>query len=66
MIIRYTDHKPRKWTYDPPSILNLLGRTTTDSLWLFVDIKEGLSVNILDLVDPWLQFPVFEDGRVTG
>ena len=30
------------------------------------DIKESLGVNILDLVDPWLQVSVFEDSRGHG
>jgi len=28
-----------------------------------VDIEIGLSMNVLDLVDPWLEFSFFEDGR---
>ena len=28
-----------------------------------MDIKVGLGINILDLVDPWLDFPIFGDGR---
>ena len=32
-----------------------------------LDIDVGLGDDILDLVDPWLQFPIFEDiERVTG
>ena len=29
-----------------------------------MNIKIGLVINVLDLVDPWLEFPVFEDGGV--
>ena len=28
-----------------------------------LDIDVGLGNDILDLVDPWLQFPIFEDGQ---
>ena len=32
-----------------------------------MDIHIGLRAEILDLVDPWFEFPIFEDGRrVTG
>jgi len=32
-----------------------------------MDVHVGLSAEILYFVDPWLQFPTFEDGRsVTG
>jgi len=42
--------------------LEVLGRTTTHLLRVFVDIGMGLCKNVLDLIDPWLQFSVFEDG----
>ena len=28
-----------------------------------MNVKVGLVINVLDLVDPWLEFPVLEDGR---
>jgi len=30
---------------------------------VYLDIEEGLSLDVLDLVDPWLQFSILEDGR---
>ena len=30
---------------------------------MYMDIEECLGVDILDLVDPWLQFSGFENGR---
>ena len=29
---------------------------------VFLNIKEGLVVKTLDLIDPWLQFSIVEDG----
>ena len=29
-----------------------------------MNIKIGLMINVLDLVDPWLEFSVFEDGGI--
>ena len=28
-----------------------------------MDIEVGLEIKVLDLVDPWLEFPIVEDGR---
>ena len=49
-------------TYEPPSFPKILGRTTTHFPGAVLDIGVGVIVKVLDLVDPWLQFPVFEDG----
>ena len=30
---------------------------------VYLDIEVCFSVNVVDLVDPWLQISIFEDGR---
>jgi len=49
-------------TYKAPSLPKILGRTATHFPRVLVDIEVGLRAKILDLVDPWLEFSVFEDG----
>ena len=49
-------------TYGPPSFPEISGGTTVHLPRSHLDIDEGVIVNVLDLVDPWLQLPVFEDG----
>ena len=49
-------------TYDPPSLSKILGGTTTQFPRVFMDINIAFGVKVLDLVDPCLQFSVFEDG----
>jgi len=49
--------------YDSPSFPEIFVGTTADTPRVYLDVEECLSVNILDLVDPWLQFFTFEDGR---
>ena len=50
-------------TYEPPSLSKIFSGTTTHFSRVYVDIEEGISVDILDLVCPWLQFSAFENGR---
>ena len=50
-------------TYDSPPISEPPGRTTTHAPRGHLDIEEGLSVNVLDLVYPWRRFLTLEDGR---
>ena len=54
-------------TYEPHSLSKVSEGTKAQLLRVYFDIEIGLSVNVLDLVDPWLQFSVFEDGKgITG
>ena len=53
-------------TYDPHSLSEIIGGTTKQFLRVRLNIEVGLSVNVLDLVDPWLQLFTFEDRRVAS
>ena len=60
------DHQTRV-IYKPPLSYKVFGRTTTHFPRGYLDAKVGLTLDVLDLVDPWLQFSVFENrGTVTG
>ena len=50
-------------TYEPPSFSKVFGGATTHVPHVYLDIEVSLSVDVLDLVDPWVWFSVFEDGR---
>ena len=54
------------WTYEPLSLFEVVGGTATQFPRVHLDIEVGLSVIVLDLVNPRLQFSIFEDGGVTG
>ena len=45
------------------SVLEVFGGTTAQFLRMSVDVEVGLGMNILDLLDAWLEFPVLEDRR---
>ena len=60
--VRYVNHRREIPTYEPPSLSEISCRTTTHAPRVYLDIKESLSVNVLDLVGPWLQFSIYEDG----
>jgi hypothetical protein len=60
--VRYINQRLLERTYKPSSLSESRGRSTTHIPRGYFDIEEGLSVDVLDLVDPWLQFSVFEDG----
>lgn len=53
-------------TYKPPPLSKLFDGTTTHFPREYLDVKVGFIMDVLDLVDPWFQFSVFEDGGVTG
>jgi hypothetical protein len=57
-------------TYKPPSLTEIPLGTTARFPRANLDVKVGIRVNVLDLVDPWLQLSVFEDchghGRTTS
>ena len=59
----------RWWTptYEAPSLSEIFGGTTAYFPLEYLDVGVGLSVDALNLIDPWFQLAVFEDGRrVTG
>jgi len=60
--VRFVNRRRQVATYEPPSLLKSPGRTTTNLSRVFMDIEVGLRVQVLDLVDPRLQFSVLEDG----
>ena len=65
VIVRHTNDGLRrlKRTHEPIS-LKVLGRASAHVLRVHFDIGVGLGENILDLVNPWFQFSVLEDGVV--
>ena len=50
-------------TCETPSLPEIFGGTIGHFPRVYLYIEVGFIVNVLDLVDPWLQFPVPEDGR---
>jgi len=48
--------------YDTPSLSETPGGTATHVSRVYLNIEEGFTVNVLDLVDSWSQLPMFEDG----
>ena len=50
-------------TYNSPSLSETPDGTTTQVPRVYLNIEEGLGVDILNLVDPRPQLPIFEDGR---
>ena len=64
MVVRYTDSRLlRRGTYEPISLLEILGRAAAYDPRVYLDINPGLGENVLDLVNPRLRFSVLEDGR---
>lgn len=60
-------NKRRGPAYKASSFFEIFGGTTTHFPCVYLNVEVGLGVNILDLVDSWLQLPAFEDRRgVTG
>ena len=51
--IRYASRAREMQTYEPRSVLKILGGTATHFFRVFVDIQVGPSVEVLDLVNPW-------------
>ena len=52
----------RTWTHQSFSLENC-GGSATQFLGVFPYINVCLAYNVLDLVDPWLEFSIFEYGR---
>ena len=65
VIVRHRNDglRERKQAHESISLLKVLGRASAHDSRVHFDIGVGLGVNILDLVNPWLQFSVLEDGR---
>ena len=67
LIVRSVWNRWRKATYEAPSLSEIFGGTTAHFPCMYLDIEVGLSVNVLNLVDPGLQPSALKDGRrVTG
>lgn len=62
-IIRYRNHKFQMETYESLSVLEISSRITPQLLRVFLDIQIVLMIKALNLINPWLHFSVFEDGR---
>jgi hypothetical protein len=62
LIVRYMCHGLLKQTYKPSPLSERRGRSTTHRLRVLMNIQVGLAVKVLDFVDSWLQFSIFEDG----
>ena len=63
VVVRYTDPRLRMWTYEPVSLLKVSGRAAAYGPRVLLDIDPGFSENVLDLINPCLQFSILEDGR---
>ena len=50
-------------TYKPSPLFKVFGGATTHFPRMYRNVEVGLTLDVLDLVDPWLQFSVLEDGR---
>jgi len=60
-------NKRRALAYEASSFFEIFGGTTAHFPRVYLNVEVCLGVNVLDLVDPWLQLSVFEDrGGVTG
>ena len=63
LIVRYVNHKLPERTYETPSLHKGCGWPATHVPRVVMDVHVGLGVEVLDSIDPWLQFSVLEDGR---
>jgi len=52
--------------HETPSLSEIFGGTTAHLPRVYFDVEIGLGLDVLDLVDPWLQFSIIEDGGVVG
>lgn len=55
------NYRSQPKTHESSPFLEILSGATTHLYCVIVDIEIGLSKEILDLVDPWLQLPILED-----
>ena len=63
LVVRHTNHKLPKQTYEAPSLRKGCGWSATHVFRVVMDVHVGLGVEVLDSIDSWLQFSVLEDGR---
>ena len=49
-------------THESSSLPKVLDTTTIDFPRFILDVNERIVVKALDLIDPWLQISLFEDG----
>lgn len=66
LVVRYTSHRLLKRTYKTPSLSESCGWSTANVSRVLLDVQVGLTIEVLDFVDPWFQSSVYEDGGVTG
>ena len=60
--VRFANHRKQAKTHKALSLLEITGRTTTHLLRVSVDIEVCFRIQVLYLVNSWLQFSVLEDG----
>ena len=61
--MRDPSHRQAIPAYESLSLSKILGRTKVHfPRRVFMDIEIGVVVKVLDLVGPWFQFSVLEDG----
>lgn len=63
VVVRYTNLRQQTRTYEPISLLKVSGRAAAYGPRVVLGINPGLGVNVLDLVNPRLQFSILEDRR---
>ena len=61
LIVRY-EQREEMVIHKPPPFSEVLGGTTTHFLRSYPDAEAGFILDALDIVDPWLQFSVLENG----
>ena len=49
--------------YESPSLPEIFGGTTTEFPRIYLNVEVRLSIDVLNLVDPWLQFSALKDGK---
>jgi hypothetical protein len=63
VIVRCANPRLRTRTHEPVSLLEVSGGAAAYGPRVSLDVNPGLGENVLDLVNPWLQFSVLEDRR---
>jgi hypothetical protein len=62
LTVRFASQRLLRQTHETISLLKVLARTRTHVSRVRLNIDVGLCEDVLDLVNPWLQFSVFKDG----
>jgi len=66
-MVRCVCNRRRAPAYEAPPFFEIFCGTTAHFPRVYLNVEVRLGVDVLDLVDPWFQFPVVEDRRgVTG